>query len=150
MDNSNKLSSDELKIQRLLEAFLLSRNSLKSSAAETSFHIDEDFLTAFTEGNLSERESLPVVEHLTGCGFCRNKTAELVRLDLAFRADAEDARTAPAAEPHKISEVLSGLLTKIFGTADGAVFAHNEEEAIDKNEKDHGHASNPEEIKEDE
>ncbi|MEO8573466.1 MAG: hypothetical protein ABI481_05820, partial [Pyrinomonadaceae bacterium] len=135
MDNTNKLSTRELKMQSLLEAFLLSRKSLKSSAAETSFHIDEDSLTAFTEGNISERESMPVISHLASCGFCRHKTAELVRLDLAFRSDEEDVRTAPAAEPHKISDVLSGLLTKIFGTPDGAVFAHNEKDSDDKNQK---------------
>ena len=135
MDNTNKLSSDELKMQSLLEVFLLSRKSLKSSAAETSFHIDEDFLTAFSEGNLSERESMPVVSHLAGCGFCRHKTAELVRLDLAFRGDEEEIRTIAAVEPHKISEVLSGLLAKIFGNADGAVFAHNEKDPSQKDDE---------------
>jgi len=136
MDNTKRLSKEELKMQSLLEAFLLSRSSLKSSAAETSFHIDEDFLAAFTEGNLSERESMPVVGHLANCGFCRHKTADLVRLDLAFRAEGEEVQTVAASEPHKISEVLSGLLAKIFGPAEGAVFAHNEKESSDKDQKD--------------
>jgi hypothetical protein len=135
MDNTNKLSTDELKMQSLLEVFLLSRKSLKSSAAETSFHIDDDFLAAFSEGNLSERESMPVISHLAGCGFCRHKTAELVRLDLAFRSDEEEVRTIAAVEPQKISEVLSGLLAKIFGNADGAVFAHNEKDASEKDDE---------------
>jgi hypothetical protein len=149
MDNTNKLSSDESKMQTLLDVFLLSRKSLKSSAAETSFHIDEDFLTAFSEGNLTERESMPVVSHLADCGFCRHKTAELVRLDLAFRTDEPETRTVAAVEPHKISEVLSGLLAKIFGSADGAVFAHNEKDASDKDVKDDG-AAKPRESKEEE
>ena len=136
MDKTNKLGTDELKMQRLLESFLLSRKSLKSSAAETSFHTDEDFLTAFIEGNLGERESLPIVSHLSNCGFCRHKTADLVRLDLEFRGEEENVRTAAAAEPHKISEVLNGLLTKIFGNADGAVFAHNEKDPDDKDLKE--------------
>ena len=135
MDNTNKLSTDELKMQSLLEVFLLSRKSLKSSAAETSFHIDDDFLAAFSEGNLSERESMPVISHLAGCGFCRHKTAELVRLDLAFRSDEEEVRTIAAVEPQKISEVLSGLLAKIFGNADGAVFAHNEKDTSEKDDE---------------
>src|SRR5215203_335074 len=121
MDNTKRSSIEEQKIQSLLEAFLLSRKSLKSSAAETSFHVDEDFLSAFTEGNLSQRESMPIVSHLATCGFCRHKTAELVRLDVAFRSDEENTRTVPSAEPHRISDVLSGLLAKIFGNADGAV-----------------------------
>jgi len=131
MDNSNKMS-DEVRMQSLLQAFLVSRRTLKSSAAETSFHLDEDSLAAFTEGNLGERESLPVVEHLIDCGFCLHKTAELVRLDLKFEGAAEDIRPSTAAEPHKISSVLSGLLAKIFGSQDQAVFAHNENEADDK------------------
>lgn len=136
MENTRKMSTEELKIQGLMEAFLLSRDSLKSSAAETSVHVDEDFLTAFTQGNLSERESTPVVSHLVNCGFCRHKTAELIRLDLAFHSEADSVQLEAAAEPHKISEVLSGLFAKIFGTADGAVFAHNETDADDKPVRD--------------
>lgn len=132
MENITKVSTEESRIQDLLEAYLLSRKTLKSSAAETSFHVDEDFLTAFTQGNLSERESTPVISHLVDCGFCRHKTAELVRLDLAFSSGDEGMRTVEAAEPNKISEVLSGLFTKIFGNAEGAVFAHNEKEPEDK------------------
>lgn len=136
MDNTKKMGTEEQRMQSLLEAFLVSRRSLKSSAAETSFHVDEDFLTAFTEGNLGERESMPVVNHLVRCGFCRHKTAELVRLDLEFAPVDEGIRPASAAEAHKISEVLSGLLTKIFGHPDGAVFAHNEKDSDDKTPKE--------------
>lgn len=143
MDNTNKLGTDELRIQSLLEAFFISRRSLKSSAAETSFHVDEDNLAAFTDGNLGERESIPVVNHLVDCGFCRHKTAELVRLSLEFEGAGEYVMPQAAAEPHKISEVLSGLLAKIFGTADAAVFAHNEKDAEDKSEQE-------DEIKKDE
>lgn len=136
MDKTTKMGAEEPRMQRLLEAFLVSRKSLKSSAAETSFHIDEDFLAAFAEGNLGERESTPIINHLVGCGFCRHKTAELVRLDLAFAGSEDDFRPEPMSEPHKLSDVLSGLLNKIFGPADGAVFAHNEKETEDKAAQD--------------
>lgn len=135
MGNTKKMSTDELRMRNLLEAFLVSRNKLKSSAAETSFHMDEDALAAFAEGNLAERESIPVVNHLVKCGFCRHKTAELVRLDLEFAGADKDLRPAAVAEPYKISEVLSGLLTKIFGTADGAVFAHHEKDNDEETSK---------------
>ena len=121
-----------MKMQSLLNAFLQSRRSLKSSAAETSFHVDEDFLNAFTEGHLSERESMPVVSHLADCGFCRHKTAELVRLGMEFSEDQPIPLAAVPTEPHTISEVLSSLLTKIFGSAEGAVFAHNEKDSEEK------------------
>ena len=132
MENTTKISTEESRIQDLLAAYLLSRKTLKSSAAETSFHVDEDFLTAFTQGNLSERESTPVISHLVDCGFCRHKTAELVRLDLAFSGGDEEMRPVQTAEPNKISEVLSGLFAKIFGNAEGAVFAHNEKDPEEK------------------
>lgn len=136
MDYTKNRGTEEQRIQSLLTAFFVSRKSLKSSAAETSFHVDEDFLTAFAEGNLGERESMPIVNHLVNCGFCRHKTAELIRLDLEFSPGDEERSPVSAAEPHKISEVLSGLLAKIFGSADGAVFAHNEKEADEKAGKD--------------
>ena len=131
MENIGKRSAEELKIQKLLGAFLASRESLKSSAAETSFHLDEDSLAVFAEGNLSERESMPVVSHLIDCGFCRQKTAQLVKLELDF-AGADQQITVADREPSKISEVLSGLLAKIFGTTDEAVFAHQEKESDEK------------------
>jgi hypothetical protein len=73
MEETKNMRSEEAKIQSLLEAFFRSRPTLKSSAAETSFHLDEDSLAAFAEGNLAERESAPMVEHLVRCGFCRHK-----------------------------------------------------------------------------
>src|SRR5688572_16555046 len=128
MENTNKIGTDERRMQRLLDAFLLSRGTLKSSAAETSFHLDDDSLSAFAEGSLSERESLHFVRHLVDCGFCLHKTAEIVRLDLEFEGATPDHAVAPAAEPSRISEVLSSLFARIFGGTDQTVFAHNEDE----------------------
>ena len=131
MEEINKMSGDEAKIQSLLVAFFSSRRTLKSSAAETSFHLDEDSLAAFTEGNLAERESMPIVDHLVRCGFCRHRTAELLRLAVEFEGtdNRELTPLVSAAEPSKISEVLSGLLAKIFGSSDQAVFAHEEKDS---------------------
>jgi hypothetical protein len=92
-----------------------------------SDHLDEDMLTAFVEGNLTEQEAKPVSTHLVGCSFCRHITAELIKLDYAF---AEDSQAVPVtnAEPTKVADVLSGILSRIFGGNDGAVFAHEETE----------------------
>jgi hypothetical protein len=46
----------------------------------------------------------------------------------AVFAEEEAAVSIPVAQPTKVSEVLSGLLSRIFGTTDGAVFAHEEKE----------------------
>jgi len=142
MDNKDKIDTEEQRIQRLLDVFLVSRNILKSSAAETSFHLDEDSLSAFVEGNLAERESRPLVSHLVDCGFCRRKTVELLRLDLEFEGADAGSESMPPHEPSRISEVLSGLFGKIFGNAEGAVFAHNE--------KDEDEDTSPEDDKKEE
>lgn len=129
MENEIKLNPQELQIQGLLDRFLASRN--KGITTEGS-HLDDDSLSAFVEGTLNRRESDSIVSHLVDCGFCRHTTAELVRLDLAFAEDEAPVRIAESAEPAKISEVLSGIFAKIFGSTDGAVFAHEEKEKKEK------------------
>jgi hypothetical protein len=120
----------QIKIQGLIDQYLKLR---VGPAASEGTHLDENSLAAFAEGSLNEREAKPIVSHLVACSFCRHISAELVRLDLAF---AENEAIAPAAEnrePSRVSEVLSGLLSRIFGTTDGAVFAHTEDD--DKDDK---------------
>ena len=120
MENDIKLNPHELQIQGVLDQYLASRNEQTGTD-----HIEEDSLAAFVEGSFSERESGSIVSHLVGCGFCRNATAELVRLDMAF-AEQEIPAAAPSSEPAKISEVLSGIFAKIFGSTESTVFAHEE------------------------
>lgn len=136
MENTGNTNIEEIRIQGLLDRYLNRRAA--SSIATQQTHLDEDSLTAFVEGNLSERESKPIVSHLVDCSFCRHVTAELVRLDLAF-ADEKVQSVAQESQPSKISEVLNNLLAKIFGHGDSAVFAHQEteektENAEEKNE----------------
>lgn len=132
MENEIKLNPQEQQIQGLLNRYLASPNT--GTTAEGS-HIDDDSLSAFVEGTLNRRESESIVTHLVDCGFCRHTTAELVRLDLAFAEEEAPARIVEAAEPSKISEVLSGIFSKIFGTTDGAVFAHEEQKKKENEEK---------------
>lgn len=126
MENRNLTSPQELQIQGLLDRYLRSQNSGNNPATHSQ-HLDEDSLAAFTDGNLTEREAQPIVSHLVDCSFCRHVTAELVRLDLAF-AEEEVQIAVSENQPSKISEVLSSVLSRIFGTNDGAVFAHQEKE----------------------
>ena len=132
MENEIKLNPQELQIQGLLDRYLAS--SSKGITAEAG-HIDDDSLSAFVEGTLNRRESDSIVSHLVDCGFCRHTTAELVRLDLAFAEEEAPARIVEAAEPSKMSEVLSGIFSKIFGTTDGAVFAHEEQQKKKEDEE---------------
>lgn len=126
MENMGKRNSEELQIQGLLDRYL-NRQSAANGLSTQENHLDEDSLTAFVEGNLSDRESKPMVSHLVDCSFCRHVTAELVRLDLAF-AEEQVPVIAQENQPSKVSEVLNNLLARIFGTGDSAVFAHHETE----------------------
>ena len=137
MENREKLSPQEAKIQDLLSRYLTLR--ARTDSADPGAHIDQDSLSAFVEGGLNERESGPVVGHLVSCSFCRHVTTELVRLDLAFADTLAEASAVESAQPSRVSEVLSGILSRIFGTSEAAVFAHEErqdEENLEKDEKD--------------
>lgn len=131
MENTGQMNPQELRIQGLLDRYLASQ-ALNQSPPQ-NLHLDEDSLTAFAEGRLSEREAKPMIKHLVDCSFCLHVTAELVRLDLQFAPEPEPVRVrAEAAEPSKISEVLSNLLSRIFGTSDEAVLAYDDKEKKDE------------------
>lgn len=140
MENKELINPRDIQIQGLIDGYLRSKANSESSAMSGE-HLDEDSLAAFTEGSLSKREAQPIVNHLVACSFCRHVTTELVRLDLAFTEDAVHV-TAVENQPSKVSEVLSNLLSRIFGTNDGAVFAHQEKE------EDSEKAENSEKTKE--
>lgn len=134
MNNKGQINSEDLKIQGLLDNYLRFRSS--NAIINNDKHLDEDTLTAFVEGNLSPRETAPALRHLVDCSFCRHVTAELVRLDFAF---ANEEAAVPVAlrqsEPTSVSDVLSNLLSRIFGTSDSAVLAHQEPEEEKKEAK---------------
>jgi hypothetical protein len=133
MKNKGHTITQEIKIQGLLDRYLQFRSSNTSYSGKDN-HLDEDSLTAFVEGKLGTRESPTIIKHLIDCSFCLHVTGELAKLNLVF---AEDEAVIPisAKEPMKISEVLSGLLSRILGTSDNAVFAHQEEKEEDTKEE---------------
>jgi len=134
MENRRLTNPQDIQIQGVIDRYLRSKVSINDNPAVRQQHLDEDLLTAFTEGNLDEREAKPIVNHLVNCSFCRHVTAELIRLDLAF-ADDEVQTSSIERQPSKISEVLNNLLSRIFGANDGAVFAHQEKENLENAEE---------------
>ena len=136
MNNKGQINSKELQIQGLLDHYLQA-NSQNKSFENKSEHLDEDSLAAFVDGNLLEGEAKPIINHLANCSYCRHISSELIKLDLVFAEEPAPVGQL-AAEPTKVSEVLSGVLSRIFGSADEAVFAHNEDE------------KNPEDVTEEE
>lgn len=127
MENSGNMNIEEIRIQGLLDVFLKRNSSTRRFAGNSEEHLDQDTLSAFVEGSLGERQATPVVSHLVDCSFCRHVTAELVKLDAAF-ADEPAREAIVESQPSRVSEVLAGLLNRIFGTGDGSVFAHHEDE----------------------
>ena len=134
MENDIKLDPQELQIQGLIDRYLSAFST--SSPVGSGNHVDEDSLSAFVGGTLNARESGSIVSHLVDCGFCRHATAELVRLDLAFAEDEAPSLTEASVQPARISEVLSGIFSKIFGTTEGAVFAHEEKKDDEDEQED--------------
>lgn len=135
MENKGYMTPQEAAMENLVSQYLKVRSANEMNGSANGPHLDHDSLAAFTEGNLSEREAKPLVSHLVDCSFCLHVTAELVRLDTAFAESPAALKIAETAEPSKVSEVLSGLLSKIFGTTDGAVFAHHEKDEEKKDEE---------------
>lgn len=88
-------------------------------------HLDEDALSAFVEGRLSDAESRPLISHLVSCHTCRRFTAELVRLDSEVGASETPAPPPPAAtEPGRIRSLLEKLASHVMPESD-EVFAYH-------------------------
>jgi hypothetical protein len=117
---------ENIRIQGLLDSYLRVRTNAIESQGQ---HLDDDSLSAFVEGRLSDAESKPVTTHLIDCGFCRNVTAELVRLEFAFAGDTAVVTTE---SPTKVSEVMNGFFARLFGSSIGEVFAHQESDDDEK------------------
>ncbi|HEY0404234.1 MAG TPA: zf-HC2 domain-containing protein [Pyrinomonadaceae bacterium] len=86
-------------------------------------HLDEDALSAFIEGRLSDRESGPIVSHLVGCNSCRRFTAALMRLESEV-GDAEAIERPADEEPGRIRRLLEDLAARVLPVSD-EVFAYH-------------------------
>jgi predicted XRE-type DNA-binding protein len=103
----------------------LQRRAMVQPPVVTDLHLDEDALSAFVEGRLSETESAPVVQHLVACGFCRRATAELVRLEAEVGTATESASPMEQ-EPGRIRKMLDDLASRVLPHTEGdAVFAYH-------------------------
>jgi hypothetical protein len=118
-----KSDKESDRIRRMVHQHLQGRVSLAASPAGT--HLDEDALSAFVEGRLSNLESAPLVRHLVGCGSCRNITAQLIRLDTEL--SGIESETAPLAEePGRIRRLLADLASRVLPSSeDDVVFAYH-------------------------
>jgi hypothetical protein len=117
---SNKESD---RLRRMVHQHMGRRASL---APASGAHLDEDALSVFVEGRLSERESAPLIRHLVACASCRHITAQLIRLDTELSA-SEPAAPAPSAEePGRIRRLLSDLAARVLPSSEeDVVFAYH-------------------------
>jgi hypothetical protein len=104
----------------------LQRSAMIAPPVATAVHLDEDALSAFVEGRLTETESAPVIQHLVGCGFCRRATAQLIRLESEVGSTDVGASEAAQDEPGRIRTLLDDLASRVLPQSEGdAVFAYH-------------------------
>lgn len=88
-------------------------------------HLDDDLLSAFTEGRLNENETAPVLGHLVACSFCRHITAQLVRLDSKV-GETKDSLPTTQEDPGRMRRLLDDLGSRVFVPSDDeVVFAYH-------------------------
>ena len=86
-------------------------------------HLDEDAMSAFIEGQLSESENRSIISHLTSCGSCRDFTASLIRLESTFTAD--DESTMVEETPSRLRQFLERFASQVIpSSGEDAVFAY--------------------------
>lgn len=113
-------------IRQLIDRRLKSRLPAEVLQDPFADHLDEDAICAFVEGRLEEAEAAPVTAHLVGCSFCRQTTAQLIRLESQFDSRAE---TAVDEGPGRVRAFLQNLAERITPSFDeDAVFAYQNPE----------------------
>lgn len=118
--------------EQLLSVFLQSRQG--GAVNLSSEHLDEDALSSFVEGTLSEREAVPVITHLVDCGACRGISAQLARLASDFE-DLPIAAQEPQKQPSQLASFWNTLTQKVFNPFDDAVVAYKDDEKEEVTEK---------------
>lgn len=114
-------------MRRMLHQHLLQRAEIGPPVGLylAGAHLDEDALSAFVEGRLSDFESAPVISHLVNCNTCRRFTAELVRLETEVGfVEPSAPPPSPAEQPGRIRRLLEDLATRVLPDSD-EVFAYH-------------------------
>jgi hypothetical protein len=118
-----KTNKESDRLRRIVHGHL--RRASLLPTAMVGGHLDEDALSAFVEGRLSETESAPFIKHLVSCTSCRHITAQLVRLDTELSA-RETPLPVSTEEPGRIRRLLADLAARVLpSTEDNAVFAYH-------------------------
>ena len=123
----------------------LHERALVAPPVAADMHLDEDALSAFVEGRLSETESSPLIQHLVACAYCRQATVQLVRLEAAtIPSQPLTTQTVQEEEPGRIRRLLDDLASRVLPSHDEeTVFAYHAP-AEDFKPRDEASGTNPE------
>ena len=103
----------------------LQRRAMVAPPVVANLHLDEDALSAFVEGRLTDTESAPVIQHLVSCGFCRRATVHLVRLESEL-GPVEERATDTDDGRGRVRRLLDDLASRVLPQSEGdAVFAYH-------------------------
>src|SRR5204863_2332197 len=96
---------------------------VKTESTTAAPHLNEDAMSAFVEGQLSENETRSIISHLTSCGSCRDFTARLIRLESTFTADEVSTMVEDA--PSRLRQFLERFASQLIPSGgEDAVFAY--------------------------
>ena len=130
---SRSVTERELEVvQAMVHCRLNSVTSVKTEPVSATLHLDEDAMSAFVEGQLSDHETRSIISHLTLCGFCRDFTARLIRLESTFTPDEES--TMVEETPSRLRRFLERFASQVIpSSGEDAVFAYqNPDENVEK------------------
>lgn len=129
--------------ENLLSLFLQNRQT-GAEVTSGQNHLDEDTLSAFVEGSLSEREAVPVLSHLVDCGVCRGISSQLARLATSFE-EAPSTVSNSSAQTSQLAAFWKNLTQKVFNPFEDAVVAYKDDEKEDTDESEKNPENNAEE-----
>ena len=124
-------------VRTMVHRRLNSIAAVKTGSISAAVHLDEDAMSAFVEGLLSESETQSIITHLTSCGSCRDFTARLIRLESSFALEdesTEDESTMVEEAPSRLRRFLERFASQVIPSGDeDAVFAYqNPDENVEK------------------
>ena len=121
-----KINREIEAMRRMIQQHLQTR-ALAAPPMLKDVHLDEDALNAFVEGRLSQRESAPIIKHLVACGYCRQATSQLVRLETeTVIASSQTPLASQEEEPGRIRRLLEDLAARVLPSSEeDAVFAYH-------------------------
>ncbi len=99
------------------------RRQASANTVEDSF-LDDDVLTAYVEGRLTERENQRVVKHLLKSDFHRQMVADLMRFEEEL---GEQEMTMPVVvgEAGRVRRFLESFTVRFFSSDEESVFAYH-------------------------